>query len=87
MRELGHRLNLDDKMFVFYGNSAEAGYTYSSSCLFIEVGKPGERSKRPKLQPPEDEDPQDKHYYGREKVRYDDEDKDEDDGDGDEMCM
>ena len=60
------KLNEDDKMFVYFGNSAEAGYTYSSFCLFVEVGKPGERAKRPELQPPDEEEPQDKHYYSRE---------------------
>jgi hypothetical protein len=39
-------------MYVYYGNSAQTGYTYNSFCLFVKVGEPGKRSVRPELQPP-----------------------------------
>jgi hypothetical protein len=49
------KLNRRRKIYAFYGNEAEAGYSYNSFCLFVEVGEPGKRSVRPKLEPPSDD--------------------------------
>jgi hypothetical protein len=49
------KLNQSQKMYAYYGNSAEARYTYNSFCLFVEIGKPGMRSVKPELvEPPLD---------------------------------
>jgi hypothetical protein len=47
-------LNQKCKMYAYYGNGPETGYTYNSFCLFVEVGMPGQRSLRPKLEKPSD---------------------------------
>jgi hypothetical protein len=43
------KLNQSQKMYAYYGNAAEARYTYNSFCLFVEIGAPGMRSVKPEL--------------------------------------
>ena len=78
------KLNRRRKIYAYYGNEPETGFTYNSFCLFVEVGEPGKRSVRPKLEPPLDDSDggslgddydsaqEDLDYYNR----YDDDDDD-----------
>lgn len=50
------RLNRKRKIYPYYGNGPEARYTYNSFCLFIEIGMPGQRSLRPDLKEPSDDE-------------------------------
>ncbi len=58
------RLNRKRKIYAYYGNGPETGYSYNSFCLFVEVGMPGQRSLRPKLKEPLDDDEKSSARYG-----------------------
>ena len=49
-------LNQTEKMYAYYGNAPEAGYTYNSFGLFVEIGKPGMRSVEPELKEPDSDE-------------------------------
>ncbi|KAF8336032.1 hypothetical protein F5887DRAFT_988340 [Amanita rubescens] len=53
------KLNQKSKMYAYYGNGAQAAYSYNSFCLFVEVGMPGQRSLRPDLKKPDGPDSED----------------------------
>ena len=83
------KLNRRRKIYSFYGNEPETGYSYNSFCLFVEVGKPGKRSVRPHLEPPlddSDEGSSNEQYDSAQDSDYHNRDYDDDDDDSDSVA-